>query len=74
MELKDYQFTRIQAEDLFEVGYLLMDELVKAVSQFCPSFFEGMSGGSSNPPGPVDNPPFLFFMKGKRKKRNSTFQ
>jgi len=40
----------------FALGYVLMEDLSRAVSQFYPSFSGGMSGGSSTPPpGPSDN-------------------
>ncbi|KAM7460150.1 hypothetical protein LguiA_035886 [Lonicera macranthoides] len=36
----------------FALGYVFMDDLGRAVSQFYPSFSGGMSGGSSTPPVP----------------------
>nr|CBJ23364.1 hypothetical protein [Beta vulgaris subsp. maritima] len=42
-----------------ELGYLFMDELGKAVSQFYPPASGGMSGGSSTPPGPFEDPSFI---------------
>ena len=36
----------------FALGYLFMDDLSRAISQFYPSASGGMSGGSSTPPGP----------------------
>nr|UHJ18764.1 ATP synthase F1 subunit alpha [Lonicera japonica] len=49
-------FLLVLAKGAFALGYVLMEDLSRAVGQFYPSFSGGMSGGSSTPPpGPSDN-------------------
>ena len=45
----------------FALGYVLMEDLNRAVAQFYPSSSGGMSGGSSTPPGPSGDSAFLPF-------------
>jgi len=45
-------FLLVLSKGAFALGYVFMDDLGRAVSQFYPSFSGGMSGGSSTPPVP----------------------
>lgn len=55
--IRKYLFVLLLSKLLFSIGYLLMDDLTRAVVQFCPSLSGGMSGSSSPPPapGPIGN-------------------